>query len=50
MKSFLQCFGEVIVSSNYERNQRPKVQGFFSVVQKKVLRKVYRFEVLEKIN
>ena len=49
MKSFLQCFGEVIVASNFEK---PKaiVQGFFFVVQKKVLRKLYHFEVLEKRN
>ena len=51
MKSFLQCFGEVIVSSNLERNQRLYiVQGFFFVVPKKVPRKVYNFKLLEKRN
>ena len=51
MKSFLKCFGEVIVSPNFERNQRLYiVQGFFFEVKKKVLRKIYHFKVLDKRN
>ena len=48
MISFLKSFGAVIVSSNL----KPKaiVQGFFFAVQKKVLRKVNHFKVLEKRN
>ena len=45
MISFLKSFREVIVSSNLRET---KVQGFFFAVQKKVLRKVNHFNVLEK--
>ena len=53
MISFLKTFGEVIVSSNFERNQRLYniiVQRFFLAVRKKVVRKVNHFKILEKGN
>ena len=52
MISFLKSFGEVIVSSNLRETKGYIiiVQGFFFAVQKKVLRKVNHFKVLEKRN
>ena len=49
MKSFLQCFGEVIVSSNLKETKGYS-PGFFFCGPKKVLRKVYHFDVLEERN
>ena len=50
MISFFLSFGEVIVSSNFERNPKAIVQGFFFAVRKKGLRKVNHFKVFEKRN
>ena len=49
MISFLNSFGEVIVSSNL-RETKGYSQGFFFEVRKKVVRKVKHFKVLEKRN
>ena len=49
MISFLNSFGEVIVSSNL-RETKGYSQGFFFAVRKKVVRKVNHFKVLEKRN
>ena len=48
MKSFLQCFGEAIVSSNFEETKGYSPGVFFFAVQNTLLRKVFHFKVLEK--
>ena len=50
MISFLNSFGEFIVSSNLRETKGKKSRVVFSAVRKEVLRKVTHFKVLEKRN
>ena len=50
MISFLKSFGEIIVSSNLRETKGYSPGFFFCGSEKKVLRKVNHFKVLEKRN